>query len=135
MVPRHRLLSSFPVSALEHFIYYWRHSKKVFFSLVRYNPHKFIRGENARRGCFVERNDNKNNNNNNNTAAVVAVVAATSSFSFWRVRRGESFWNEIIIIIIIIIINFCGTRTAREEALFDDGEFARIGLRRRRRRR
>ena len=87
--------------------------KGVLFSRSLYNPHKFIRGENARRGCFVERNDNKNNNNNN-TAAVVAVVAATSSFSFWRARRGESFWNEII---IIIIINFCGTRTAREEAL------------------
>ena len=111
----------------------------MFFSLVRYIIHTnvLLEATNARRGCFVERNDNKNKNKNkkNNTAAVVAaVVAATSSFSFWRARRGESFWNEIIII-IIIIINFCGTRTAREEALFDDGEFARIGLRRRRRRR
>ena len=82
-------------------------------------PHT-LEVENARRGCFVERNDNNNNNNNNNnnTAVVVVVAAAaTSSFSFWRARRGEeravvsnTSSNEII-------INFCGTRTAREEAL------------------
>jgi len=92
--------------------------KGVLFSRSLYNPHKFIRGENARRGCFVERNDNNNNNNNNNTAVVVvAAAAATSSFSFWRARRGEERAGVSNTSSNEIIINFCGTRTAREEAL------------------